>query len=551
MAGYPPPYSPLGYDAKAQRRMYKDQVRFQREQMKLQRRAMRRSSLVGPVLLVTLGVIFLLVEMGRLHWWPVLEWFGRWWPLLLIAAGVVLLVEWTLDQRTQRQRAADGLPPIGSRSVGGGVIWLLVIVAILGGLAHTSAGARNWDDRNFHFGIGDFDRALGNAHDSDDSLTHAISADGVLTIDNPRGDVTVSGTSDDGQMHVAVHKRVFSFQDDEAQSKARDLQPTVTESGGWYSLRVPSIKGGMADLTVDVPRGVTLNVTADRGDVRVGTLHAPVTVNANRGNVDVSGVTGAVVAHLHSDGANFSAHSITGAVTSDGRTGDVNVSDVHGDLSLSGAYAGTTHLERVDGAVRFHTHRTDFQMARLDGEVELDTGSDLRADQMMGPVILKTDDRNITLERLQGNVQVVNTNGSVTLTSAAPLGTIDVTNRRGSVDVGVPAAASFTVEAATRHGDVENDFALPKTGSDDHPEMSGIVGHGGPMVRIQTTDGDVTVRKSLVAPLPPVAPVPPKITIAPVAPPAVPAVRGPAMKLPKAPKVPATKAPDAPVPPTP
>ena len=49
---------------------------------------------------------------------------------------------------------------------------------------------------------------------------------------------------------------------------------------------------GHADLTIDVPQGVSLTVTAERGDVRVSGLHAPVTVNANRGNVDLSGLTG-------------------------------------------------------------------------------------------------------------------------------------------------------------------------------------------------------------------------------------------------------------------
>ena len=543
MAGYPPPYPQSRVDWKAQRRVMKEQARMQREQIRLQRRALRRRSIVGPVLLVAFGVVFLLTELGRLDWWRVTEWFGHWWPVLLIVAGLILLAEWALDQRTQDQRAAQGLPPIGTRSIGGGVIWLLILVAVLGGAAHQAVTRDyDWDGRNFHLGLGNWNHAFGEPHDSDDSLSQAIPADGVLTIDNPRGDVTVSGTSDDGQMHIAVHKQVYGFKDQDVDSRTRQLQPVVNVDGSRLTINVPQVESGHADLSIDLPRGVTLTVTSDRGDVRVSDIHAPVTVNANHGSVDFNGLTGPAIAHLHNDGASFSAHSVTGTVTADGRAGDMTVSDIHGDVSLSGDFFGTTHLERINGAVRIKTSRTDFQMARLDGQIEFDKGSDLSADQLLGPVSLTTRQRNITLERVQGSVQVKNRDGSVTVTSASPLGSIDIENKHGAVDVGVPASAGFDVRATTRHGDMENDFALAKQGSDDSPELNGTVGKGGPTLRIDTSDGDVTVRKSAVDPLPPVAPAAVRITAVPVAP-AAPAV--PAVKVPKVPKVKAPVTPPA------
>lgn len=549
MAGYPQPPFPPGFDPKAQRRMMKDQMRMQREQLRMQRRAMRRSSIVGPLLLIAVGVVFLLIEIGRIAWWPFLDWFGRWWPLLLIGAGLILLAEWAIDQNMQRRRIEQGLPtmPGTTRIVGGGVIWLLIFVAVLGGLAHGTAKTMAWGNDNFRWNMGDFDRALGEPHDSDESISQAAPADGSLTIDNPRGNVTVTGTSDDGQVHIAVHKEVFSFHDDDADRKAGELHPSVNNDGGHISISVPDVRGGHADLTVDVPRTVSVTVTADRGDVRVASLHAPVSVNANRGSVDLSAITGIASAHMHNDGATFSAHSVTGPVTLEGRAGDLNVSDIHGDVSLSGAFAGATHVERINGAVRFKTHRTDFQMARLDGQLDLDTGENLSADQLLGPVVLETSDRNINLDRLQGNVRVVNTNGAVTLTNASPLGAISVSNRRGSVDVGLPDNAGFVVRASTHHGEMENQFSLTPQGTDDRPELSGTVGKGGPEIHIETTDGDVTLRKATVPPLPPVPPAPPVLTNTPQEAPATP--KTPASpKSPSAPK-PASHPATAPNPP--
>ncbi len=550
MAGYPPQYPQSGVDWKAQRRIMKTQARIQRQQMRMQARALRRGSIAGPIFLVAFGVIFLCVEMGRLNWWSLTQWFGRWWPLLLIAAGCIRLAEWAWDQHVQQERAAMGLPPTGSRVTSGGIIGLLIFVAVIGGAAHLSTRAADWNDDHFRFNLGDFDRALGESHDSDVSLTHTIAADAVLTIDNPRGDVTVTGTSDDGQMHIAVHKQVYAFKEEDADSRARDIQPRVTGEGSHLSVSVPDgVNGAHADLTIDVPRGVTVTVTTDRGDVNISSLHAPVTINANHGSVDLSGLTGSAVAHMHNDGATFSAHSVTGPVTVDGRSGDINVSDIHGNVLLQGDFFGTTHLERVDGPVHFKTSRTDFQMARLDGEMELDTGADLTASQVLGPVLLNTHARNISLERVQGNIQVSDRDGSVTLTNASPLGTIEIVNRNGSVDVGMPATASFTVQASTRHGSLENDFDLPKQGSDESPELNGSVNHGGPLVKITTTNGDVTVRKATVAPLPPVAPAPPAITAVPAPPPTPAPAATP--KAPAAPKVPRIKPPTPPAPPAP
>lgn len=563
MAGYPPPFQP-GFDPKMQRRMLKDQQRAQRDQMRMQRRMVkmqsRRSSIVGPILLVATGIVFLLIETGRIEWWPFLEWFGHWWPLLLIAAGLILLAEWAIDQSTQRKRADQGLPPLPAttRILGGGVIWLLIFVAVLGGLAHGTARTMAWGRDNFRWNFGDFDRALGDPHDSDESISQAVPAEGSLSIDNPRGNVTVSGTSDDGQLHIAVHKEVFSFHDDEADRKAGELRPAVNSDGGHVTITVPEVRGGHADLTVEVPRSLAVTVSADRGDVRVSSMHAPVNVTAGRGSVDLSALTGIVTAHMHNDGATFSAHSITGPVALEGRAGDLNVSDIHGDVSLAGAFSGATHVERINGAVRFKTHRTDFQMARLDGQLDLDSGENLSADQLLGPVVLETNDRNINLDRLQGNVRVVNTNGAVTLTNTSQLGAINVSNRRGSVDIGLPENTGFVVRATTHHGDVENDFSLNKQGSDDRPELSGTVGKGGPEIRVDTTDGDVTLRKSTLPPLPPVPPAPVMLTTEPPQPPAAPkapaAAKGPAKAatavkppaVPKAPPAPRMKSPAAP-----
>src|SRR5580658_8377682 len=150
MSSYPPPppsqppyNDPNAWRAqrqamKAQRYAMKAQARMQRAQMKAQMRAMRRGSIAGPVLLLALGVVFLLAQTGKISWWAVAAWYGTWWPVVLIGAGVILLAEWFYDHEMNPDAATRG-----RRTLGGGVVFLLVLMAFAG--ISTWAGTRFYE----------------------------------------------------------------------------------------------------------------------------------------------------------------------------------------------------------------------------------------------------------------------------------------------------------------------------------------------------------------------------------------------------------------------
>src|SRR5580658_6877752 len=101
-----PPYTQ--YDPKTQWRAYREQQkaawRAQRDAWKAQRHAWKAGmgvpgvpyvprvpSVVGPVILVGVGIIALLIVTGHMDGSTFWMWYGRWWPLLLIGAGIGLL----------------------------------------------------------------------------------------------------------------------------------------------------------------------------------------------------------------------------------------------------------------------------------------------------------------------------------------------------------------------------------------------------------------------------------------------------------------------------
>jgi DUF4097 and DUF4098 domain-containing protein YvlB len=506
MSGYPPPYPPPGppygppnpQDLKYQRRMMRDQYRYQR-------RALRRRSIVGPIMVVLIGVVFLLIQTGHVGRGSFWMWYGHWWPLLLVGVGVILLIEWAIDQR----RTPDPQLPYARRSVGGGVIFFIILLALSGPVFRGIQSGHRLFSHGMPFNPDNFEELFGNKHESDTSLAEAFPSDAVLTVDNPHGDVMISGTSSDNQIHIDVHRQVFSHSDADAESKARELTPRISTTGKLVSVTLPGMGGAIADLTITIPSAASVTVSANHGDIHLNTLNAPVTVTANHGDVSLSSIKGAVVAHINNGGSSFTASNITGPVSIEGHGQDLSLSNIEGTVNLSGDFYGSTHLEHITSGIKYHTSRTDFQLARLDGEMEISPDADLSVDKAVGPVVLTTRNRNITFDRISGDLSVSNRNGSVDLTSAPPLGNVTVQNRNGSVSLTLPDKATFTVSAETSGGDMENDFNLSPQQNDNRKTLNGTVGKGGSLIRINTSQGDVSVRKASIAPLPPTPPRPP------------------------------------------
>jgi DUF4097 and DUF4098 domain-containing protein YvlB len=473
-------------------------------------------------MLIGLGVVFLLLQSGRLddqRFWAL---YGHWWPLVLVAAGVILLAEWALDH----YRLRDPNQPPYRRVPGSAAIALLIFLCFAGPIG---SHIHNGDPGRFGPGFANpgfftpdnIDTLLGEKHESDQSLDLAFRPGGSLNIVNPHGDVTVYGTSDDGRVHIAIHKEVYASTDSEADAKAQHLTPSSAASGLYFSVGVPSVDGGRADLVLTVPAAAATTITANRGNIKVSEIKAPVNVTANHGHIDISAITGPVVAHINYQGANFTARSLASSLFVQGRAQDLTLANIAGPVTFSGDFFGNAHLAQIADDIKIHTNRTDLQLARLDGEAEIH-GSDLSVSQALGPLILNTNNRNIALDRVAGNIAVTDRNGSIELTAAPALGAINLEDRNGAVRVIMPQHAGFTVQANTANGNIDTDLPLVPQSSAFHSNpigsartLAGSIRPGGPTLTITTTNGDISLHTAAVQPIPLTLPAPPKLTLPP------------------------------------
>jgi len=495
---YPPQYPQDPRQARAWAKAQRDQMRAQRQYWRAYWRGGRRPSITGPIVLLTVGIIALLVEMGRLNGYRVWDWYIQWWPVLLIAIGLISLLEYFLDR---------GDPYAGRRAGGGFVVLILMLVFI--GWAAKSAHWLRPMGQQLGMNGNDLLFTFGDEHDKDVQMTQAAAANGTVNVQNARGDLTVT-PSTDGQIHLQAHEVVHTWSGDSAQKAFAAVQPQITPAGSGVVVSVPAHEGAAVDLTLAVPETSFLTANIEHGDVSVEGLKSNADVTDGQGDVKFDGMGGDVHAHMR-DG-DFSAHAINGQVVVNGQGGDVTLSEIQGQAVVDGEFFGDTHLEQMSGRIHLHSSRYSIDVQKLNGDLTLDS-DDLTANDIEGPTRIVTHSKDIELTEVVGDLHIEDQDGDVNVTTAAPLGNIEILNHTGGLILTVPGNATFTVTASTtQDSDLETDFPLTVTTNGDEKQLIGTVGQGGVKLDLSTTHGDLKVRKGsgelapLAAPAPPAAP---------------------------------------------
>lgn len=498
--GGTPPIPP--HDPRNQWRVYQAQQkaawRAQREAWKAQRhawKAARTPSIVGPIILIAIGIVGLLIYTGRISGSQFWSWYGHWWPTLLILAGLALLGEWFLDQRRGTQVSRSG-----------GFIGVIVLLALLG------IAAAGWNNMApwFHGWNGDQDDFFSffgmPEHDTDQvAISQAIPANALVDIENPRGDISIAA-GDDPNLEVLAHQVAFSGSDADAQKIFDSEKAAVTVSGNTVLIKSNGNDHGKVNLTITVPRSARVTVNAGRGDLTVAGLGAGLTLNVAHGDTQLNSITGPIQAHFAGNKHDFSAHQIQGDLSIDGNCNDLTLSEFKGSITLNGEIYGEVHMENVSGPVKLHTSITDIQLAALPGDLSLDSDN-LRVNTVKGAIRVITRGKDIDLSQIYGDSFVQNRDGRVAVEPAGAY-SIEVRNSKGDVEIALPPNASATVVGHTHNGDIVTDYGLAISGEEDK-SVTGRIGSGAARISLTTDNGDLRIKTGQAFPAAPSVPAPP------------------------------------------
>jgi DUF4097 and DUF4098 domain-containing protein YvlB len=448
----------------------------------------RRRSFAGPLVLIIMGIVFLLGNMHVITWRSLGVWFARYWPVLIIVWGVVKLIEYYQAQR-------EGTRPSGI-GVGG---FFLLLFLVCAGLIASQAARVNWHALGDEMDMGDsMWPVFGDTYSFNDELQQAFPAGASLRVVSNRGGVTVNSW-DEKDIKVVVHKRLVA--DNEQKSKQIDSQtrPTISTAGTLVTVNANTTGAGdqhavSTDLIISVPRNVAVDIATQHGDVSVQARGADVKVSNSHGDVNLGEIAGNSNVSMRK-GSLTAAH-LKGDLSVDGRLDDTNISDVSGSVVLTGDYFGDMSLAGIKKSVRFKSSRTDLEFARLDGDLHMESG-DLQAKSLVGPLRLITKSKDIHLDDVSGDIKLENTNGTVEVHAGKPpLGSMQIDNSKGDIQVVVPTGAAFSVDARTRDGDISSDFDQIKVNSDHgQSTASGSVGGGASRLAITNRYGSIEIRK--------------------------------------------------------
>ena len=468
---------------------------------------MRRGSLVGPVLLILIGVVFLVRNIRPDL--PLFDLLVTWWPVVLIAWGALRLVEILTTYLRGRE-----LPRAG---IHGGE-WALIIFVTVFFMSVWSV--KRWThELPGRIRIGGVE-VFGEAFDyPQPEMAVPASPQGRIVVENARGNTRITGV-EGAEVKVSGRKTVRAL-DRSAADRANDAAKLKVLRNGDV-VRVAheqdSLEGARIsmDLEIAAPRGSSIQFRGKYGDLEVKDIQGEVTVESDNAGLRLESVGGRVKAELRRSDI-IRAIKVKGDVEIKGRGRDIEIEDVAGGVSIEGSYSGETVLRRVARAVRFESPRTEIRAGALPGEMRV-TLSLLTITQARGPLLVKAETKDIQLADVTDTITIDVERGDIEVRQPrTEFGRMDARSGSGDIELALPPAARFTLHASTGRGDAVNEFdpRLKVEQDDRRGAIHGSTG-AGPEIRLETRRGKVIVRKmtpaetSALLGRPPQAPPPPE-----------------------------------------
>src|ERR1700731_2488365 len=370
-----------------------------------------------------------------------------------------------------------------------------------GTLTARDAGAGRWNNA---FGSIELTGAGGNVSVSDNNGSVQVSdVKGTLEVRNRFGSVTtrsiqgaVTITGGNGAVTLtdaASANITTSFGRVDARNIRGDL--SVRDNNG--NVEISSI-GGAADITNSF------------GNVVFTDVHGRVNCTTNNGRVKGSAVTGGSVTIRDSFG-NIELDTISGTLDAETSNGRIMLRDARGGVTLKSSF-GAIEASNVPKGIRGITltdiggdtfAKTSFgsvSTERINGNLTVETSNgSVTAKTVKGDAGVKTSFAGVTLESVGGRITVDNQNGAISVTAMRPAsGCRDISLKTSfsSIRVRVPEGLGYNLTARTSFGQISSELPVTSTGSIGGDTLNGTIGTGGCQLQLTDSNGSIEIAKA-------------------------------------------------------
>jgi DUF4097 and DUF4098 domain-containing protein YvlB len=460
---------------------------------------MRRRSLTGPLMLLIIGGLFLWHNLHPEA--PLFELASQYWPFILIGWGLLRLVE-VVFSHDEGWRG----------SFTGGEI-VLVVLLCFAGMAVFQA-----HQYGIRFNTGGL-QWFGEQYDYPVSVNTPAAGMKRIVFENPRGNIKVTG-GDVQEVTVNGHKYIRAYNRSDADRTNGNTPVEVVPQGDQLLVRsnqerAPDNQRVSDDLEVVVPRSMAVEAHGgNNGDFEIEDIGGGVDLASSHGDVRISKIGGDARVDVGRSSV-IRAVDIKGKVDLNGRGTDVELENISGQVTITGAYDGTLEFKNLAKPLQFEGARnTQVNVQAVPGQISMDRG-EFSGSGLVGPVKLVTNARDIKMQKFTQSLELETEHGDVELRPGSPVPAIEARSGFGNVVLILPDKAQFRLEATADRGEAINDYGQPIVKEmDGHTgTLKGTVGQG-PAVHLTAHRGSIQVRKEGSEPsedmAPPASPKTPK-----------------------------------------
>jgi len=453
---------------------------------------MRRASLVAPLLLIGIGLLFL--ARNVFPEMQLLDYLAKYWPLLLVVWGGLRLLEilfWTVTSR-----------PLPTHGVTSGE-WVLVIFLCFAGFSlHAVRGFSSWLPGS-RIELGGLD-IFGENYDYPLSAESPANKTPRVVIESFRGNARITG-ADVQTVKITGHSTIRSL--DQASADRANQEAPLQLHGDPNEIHIFTSQNRVsgntrrisADLDIVVPKGAIIEAHGRSGDFDVSGINGAIDINSDNASVRLEDIGGDVTVEVRGSDI-MRAVKVKGSVELKGRGSDIDLQDIAGTVTINGTFTGNSQLHNLAKPVRIITPYTEFSAEKVN-DMRVTLGN-LNASDLTGPVRM-TSSRSwdVSLANFTNSLEINLNGGDVDLRPGLlPLAKMDVHSRTGHIELALPQSAKFDLTASSSRGSVDNEFGSPLKLEPTGRRGATLRGsNGGPSVNISTDSGQVTVRSASAA----------------------------------------------------
>ncbi|MDZ4799052.1 MAG: DUF4097 family beta strand repeat-containing protein [Bryobacteraceae bacterium] len=479
---------------------------------------MKRGSIVGPMVLILIGAVFL---MNNLR--PDLSLVGmvaQYWPFLLIGWGVLRLAEiffWAAQSK-----------PLPQAGISGGEWTLIVFLSLFGSGAFFATHRDKWPG-GWNVRLRGLEM-LGEAFDYPVGDRSVPAGDGRglrVVIESFRGNARITGSKTVTEVRVTGRKTVRAMDKAEADRAASALNWEVIRQGDAVYIRPNGAQrdGGdvvlVSDLDITVPQEARIEAHGRRGDFDVTDVNGDVSINSDNAGVRLQNLGGNVRVDLRASDV-VRAIQVKGDVEVRGTGNDVELESIGGQVTVGGNYYGDLQFRSIAKPVKFEgglkSRGTEWRVEACPGQVRMSRGN-LSMEDVAGPVTVRSKTKDVQVTRFTGGLDLQVDRGDLEIRPGLlPVPRVTALTKAGNVELTLPENGTFALKASVGKGDIENDFeGLGSIREENRGAvLNGSKGSAGAELDVRTERGTLRVRKGGLAEaaLPslkrmPVKPIPP------------------------------------------